>query len=147
MSLTSNTFTGSFFRIFFRKKVFNYDKMYRQNELDVYKLQQGSKNEFNKVYIDFFDSLFALCYQYTKNIAVAEELVQDTFLTLWEIRTSLNINSNIKNFLYTMAKNNCLNYLRKQQIRFKFQNKLAAKELYYREISLQSVGNSVDEFE
>lgn len=53
--------------------------------------------------------------EYTQNVHIAQEFVQDTFLKLWEIRTKINAETNMGNFLYTIAKNKCLNYLRDQQ--------------------------------
>jgi RNA polymerase sigma-70 factor (ECF subfamily) len=59
--------------------------------------------------------LYHLCVEYTQNTHIAEEIVQDTFMKLWEVRKMIHRESNIGNFLYTIAKNKCLNHLREQQ--------------------------------
>ncbi len=90
--------------------------------INIEKIKQGDKKEFEKIYFEFFDVLFALCFQYTHNKETSEGLVQDAFLKLWEVKEGLQENTNLKNFLYTITKNNCLNILRNQQISYKHIN-------------------------
>ena len=82
---------------------------------DIVRLKTGDRSEYEKIYHEFFDVLYSLSKQYLMNTDDAEEIVQDAFLKLWEIRSGLNDQSNIKNFLYTLVKNNCLNQLRNKQ--------------------------------
>ena len=82
---------------------------------DIVKLKAGDKSEYERIYYDFYDVLFALGKHYLMNENDAEEIVQDAFLKLWDVHTDLNDQSNVKNFLYTLVKNNCLNQLRNKQ--------------------------------
>ncbi|MGV8134554.1 MAG: RNA polymerase sigma-70 factor [Mangrovibacterium sp.] len=84
--------------------------------MDIDLLKDGDIATYEAIYNEFFGTLFSLCYQYVSKAADAEEIVQDSFLKLWEVRTRLNDHTNIKNFLYTIAKNNCLNFIRNEQI-------------------------------
>jgi len=84
--------------------------------IDIDLLKNGDIPTYEAIYNEFFGTLFSLCYQYVSKVADAEEIVQDSFLKLWEIRTKLSDQTNIKNFLYTIAKNNCLNFIRNEQI-------------------------------
>lgn len=84
--------------------------------IDIRLLKDGDKAAFEAVYHEFFGTLYSLCSQYLFKREDAEEMVQEAFLKLWEVRSRLNENSNIKNFLYTIAKNNCLNFIRNEQI-------------------------------
>lgn len=121
--------------------------MYSLEKTDIEKLRQGNKKEFEKIYIGFFDVLFSLCFQYTRKRDISEELVQDAFLKLWEAKENLQLNTNIKNFLYTITKNNCLNYLRNQQIVFKHLDLLKAMQYYYAAKTLQQMGDNIYEFD
>ena len=105
------------------------------------------RKEFEKIYLDLFDVLFALCYQYTCKREISEGIVQDSFLRLWEIKNELKDESNVKNLLYTIAKNNCLNYLRSQQIAWKHLNHIKAKEFHYAAKLLNEAGEDFLEFE
>ncbi|MEN6456692.1 MAG: RNA polymerase sigma-70 factor [Prolixibacteraceae bacterium] len=114
---------------------------------DIDLLKEGSKSEFERVYFDFFDVLYALGIQYTSDRYMAESIVQDTFLKLWEVRESLLPETNIRNFLYTLTKNSCLNYLRDQKVVWKNLNKIRAYEYTYAIESLKRIGNNFMEFE
>jgi RNA polymerase sigma-70 factor, ECF subfamily len=115
--------------------------------VNIQKLRKGDKSEFEKIYLELFDVLFALCFQYTHRKTVSEEMVQDAFLRLWEVKSGLSENTNVKNFLYTITKNNCLNYLRNQQIVWKHLNKIKAREFYYAAKLLNENGEDLVEFE
>jgi len=114
---------------------------------DINLLKAGNKNEFERVYFDFFDVLYALGVQYTSDRSVAESIVQDAFLKLWEMHENLLPETNIRNFLYTLTKNFCLNYLRDQKVVWKNLNKVRAYEYAYAMQSLERIGNNFMEFE
>ncbi len=84
--------------------------------VDISLLREGDKAAFEAVYHEFFGVLYSLSSQYLFKPEDAEEMVQEAFLKLWEVRSRLNEDSNIKNFLYTITKNNCLNFIRNEQI-------------------------------
>ena len=74
----------------------------RNSNVDAYKYL------FNKYYTD----LYYFTRKFLNNKEVAEEIVQDVFINIWENRASLNINSSIKSYLYTAVKNRAINYLK-----------------------------------
>jgi RNA polymerase sigma-70 factor (ECF subfamily) len=47
----------------------------------------------------------------------AEEMVQGTFLTLWEKRETIDIHTSVKSYLYQAVHNNSLNLLKHYQVR------------------------------
>ena len=67
-------------------------------------------------------------------------MVQDTFMKLWEIRETLNDQFNIRNFLYTITKNNCLNYLRNQKTALKHQESIKYLEMQFNYEALEKTG-------
>lgn len=109
-------------------------------------LKNGDKTEFEEIYLEFFDVLFAISFQYTSDKSVAEGIVQDTFLKLWEVRESLLPQTNIKNFLYTLAKNMCLNHLRDQKAIWKHLDQVKYHEYEYAIESLNRIGEDYFEF-
>jgi len=82
---------------------------------DIAKLKTGDKSEYEKIFHEFYGVLFSLGKQYLMDGNEAEEIVQNAFLKLWEMRSEISDQSNIRNFLYTLVKNNCLNQLRNKQ--------------------------------
>jgi len=111
------------------------------NEINIVALRKGEKYAFEEIYNDFFGVLYHLCNQYLHDERVAEEMVQDTFMKLWEIRQTLNDQVNIRNFLYTITKNNCLNYLRNQKISLKYQDNVKYLEMQFNYEALEKLGN------
>ena len=114
---------------------------------DIELLRKGDKEEFAKIYYEFFDLLFALGYQYTKNHQVAEEMAQEAFIGLWEARATLGAESNIRNWLYTVTKNKCLNHLRNELTAARHLNTIRAQEVKFAEESMNSLGNTFAELE
>jgi len=106
-------------------------------------LKKGDKKAFEEIYNEFFGVHYHLCLQYIHNEKAAEEIVQDTFLKLWEIRNTLNDQINIRNFLYTITKNNCLNYLRNQKISMKHIENMKYMEMQFNYEALEKLGNYI----
>lgn len=70
--------------------------------------------DFNWLFNEFYSLLCRFSMKYVLDKVVAEDIVQDLFLHLWEIRERLTSITNIKSYLYSSVKNRCLNYLKKQ---------------------------------
>jgi len=107
-------------------------------------LREGEKIAFEEIYNDFFGVMHHLSVQYLHDTKVSEEIVQDTFMKLWEIRETLNEQFNIRNFLYTITKNNCLNYLRNQKIALKHQQNIKYLEIQFNFEALERLGNFME---
>lgn len=69
------------------------------------KIKKGDINAFEKLYAKNYESLCNFLLNYTHNKVIAEDAVQDTFLTLWEKRKELQINTSLKSYLYRLAYN------------------------------------------
>lgn len=65
------------------------------------------------------NGLYAVCYQMLKNSLEAEEVVQDSFVKLWQAKEKGKKQS--KAWLYQVAKNQCLDLLRRRQHEIKYQ--------------------------
>jgi RNA polymerase sigma-70 factor (ECF subfamily) len=46
----------------------------------------------------------------------AEDLIQETFITLWEKRHSIKTDRSIESYLFVILRNNCLNFLRNEKL-------------------------------
>ncbi len=115
----------------------------RLNELIV-SLRKGEKSAYLAVYNDFYGLMYHLSLHYLHDSKISEEIVQDTFLKLWEIRESLNPQFNLRNFLYTITKNNCLNYLRNQKVILRHQENLKYLEMQFNYEALEKLGNYIE---
>jgi len=53
--------------------------------------------------------------RYVKSPEVAEDIVQETFLYLWQKRAELKITRNLKSYLLNAVKNRSINYLQRER--------------------------------
>jgi RNA polymerase sigma-70 factor (ECF subfamily) len=86
----------------------------RDDEYLLHLLRQGNKDAFTCIYERYHKMLYALSYRYLKGQAVAEDAVQHVFVKLWEHRVDIIVVANLRNYLYSMAKNYILNYIRNE---------------------------------
>lgn len=75
--------------------------------------------------------LLNLAYQYLEEREDAKEVIQNAFLKLWEVRAELNEQSNIKNYLFTLVKNACLNQITHRQLVLAHNEKIRTIELEF----------------
>ncbi len=68
---------------------------------------------YNQLFELLSGGLFRFTFSLVKSNEVAEEIVSDVFIKLWQIRDRLSDIGNLKVYLYTVAKNFSLNYLTK----------------------------------
>jgi RNA polymerase sigma-70 factor (ECF subfamily) len=66
--------------------------------------------------------LVRFAYYYVHDVSIAEDIVQDVFLTLWKKRSKFKSQNHLQAYLYKVTKNAALMVLRKRKIRQKFKN-------------------------
>lgn len=76
------------------------------------KINQGDFDVFNYLYSEYYPSLCVYANNFTKSKELAEEIVQDVFIELWEKQDFLKINSSISSYLFVSVRNTCLNHLK-----------------------------------
>jgi RNA polymerase sigma-70 factor (family 1) len=76
-------------------------------------LAEDSEYAFQLLYDRHRKRIYQTGLRYLKSPILAQELVQDVFLKLWFNRKSLNADQSIEAWLYTVAKNNLVNRLKK----------------------------------
>lgn len=89
-----------------------FQKPMRSDEDLLASLRQGSEDAFTVIYERYHKLLYVLAYKYLKSTYSSEDAVQQVFLKLWEARSLLMVNVNLRNYLYTMLKNHVLNEIR-----------------------------------
>ena len=77
---------------------------------------------FEKLFRAHFQALHAYANLILKDLDMAEELVQQLFLKLWEKRELIHVQTNIKAYLYKCVYHDSLNYLRHEKIKLKYQD-------------------------
>ena len=75
-------------------------------------IKNRDKDAFTRLYHKYHAYLYTLALRYLKDVEMAEDTVQHVFIKLWETTSSIYIEVNVKNYLYTMTKNHILNLIR-----------------------------------
>ena len=76
----------------------------------------GNDAEFEALFRAHFASLCAFVSRMVGSRAVAEELVQEVFLYLWEHRATWSAHTSVRTYLFTCARNATLNYRRREKL-------------------------------
>lgn len=96
------------------------------------RLKNNDEIAFKVIYTNYFSRLYYFIFEFIPVKDLAENIVQDTFFTLWNKRKELKDNTNLTSYLYTVAKKNCLYRLRNKR----YQQKLFSKSVDIRELEL-----------
>jgi len=92
------------------------------------KLKASDKNSFKIVVEHFHAGIFRFLVFKINDTAIAEDLLQDTFIRLWEKRETLEENLSIKSYLYTIASNLALNHIRHEKTVLRFKENLSREK-------------------
>ena len=70
---------------------------------------------YKELYTFYYNGLYRFSFSIVQNSAIAEEIVSDAFLKLWQVRKRLMEISHLKMYLYKLVKNFSFNYKLKQE--------------------------------
>ena len=77
------------------------------------KMGQGDQQAFSVLFQMFYKRLLNFAFHYVRTTEVAEEIVSDVFVRVWNKRAEINNIENVEAFLFISVKNGSLNYLEK----------------------------------
>ena len=77
-------------------------------------LVNGSVEGFNFLYRKYSHQIYMNIFKYVKNVNIAEDLLQDVFLALWEHRTSINGECAVGGWLFKVSYNKSIAVLKRQ---------------------------------
>lgn len=66
---------------------------------------------FKNIYLENYPSLIVFAKGYVKQKPIAEDLVEDVFIKLWNNRKVISTIQNLKVYLFVAVRNTCFNYL------------------------------------
>ena len=101
-----------------------------------------------------FETLFKLYYPRLKKYAqyilhdnlIAEDLVQDVFVQIWNNRRTLNEELHFAPYIFTLTKNRCLNAIKRKVVEDKYVKKQTeTEELYHISFEMKENFSSMEE--
>ncbi|MCL6220898.1 RNA polymerase sigma factor [Zunongwangia pacifica] len=88
---------------------------FKHNEKLIHCLRAGDSQCFQFIFNELVEPLTAFIYTYTRDEALAEDIVQHSFMKLWEKRTFLDPQASLKTFLFTITHNRFIDLYRKDK--------------------------------
>ncbi|WP_106832259.1 RNA polymerase sigma-70 factor [Parabacteroides pacaensis] len=79
-------------------------------------LKQSNKDAFSLLFTTYYTDLVLFGGNFVQNKTIAEDIVQNVFLKLWNDRSNLEIETSFKSYLLKAVRNSCLDELRHQEI-------------------------------
>lgn len=99
--------------------------------------KENLKESFQLLYKEYYDSLVSFAESYVTRRDVAEDIVQEIFVSLWENEPHFLSKAALNAYLYTSVKNSALDYLKHREVENRYAERfLSAAEESRREAKL-----------
>lgn len=99
--------------------------MLKNEKKIIERLKNKEEEAFNILYKWYFRYIFYIIFKIVDNKEVANDLTNDTFVTMYQKIDTHDESKNFKYWLVAIAKNNALQYLRKKKKDFVLDNETA----------------------
>lgn len=86
------------------------------------RIRDGDVQAFETVFRTLAPALCVFVRRLVYSPDVAEDLVQDLFLTLWRQRRTLTVHASLTTYLYTAARNRALNHIKHERVVARWRN-------------------------
>lgn len=67
---------------------------------------------FQKEFLPYHQKLYRIAFRFVRNKEIAEDLVQEAYMKLWEKRSKMNEVKNKESFIIIVLRNQCLDYMK-----------------------------------
>jgi len=99
-----------------RRSVSPFDVSERERDIQTFaRVREGDEKAFNTLVIAYAEHLYRFAYLRIREQSSAEDVVQDVFTSLWEKRDYLDVQDNLKSYLYRAVANRVLEILRRRR--------------------------------
>ncbi len=79
-------------------------------------IQEGDATAFKLLFDTYYVSLCEYAVSFVKIAPVAEDLVQDVFANIWNLRENWAPNHTVKSYLFRAVRNQALNYIKHDKL-------------------------------
>jgi RNA polymerase sigma-70 factor, ECF subfamily len=111
---------------------------------ELLRLVKNNDEEYIKeIFRLYYSGLCTYATTFVKVPDLAEEIVQETFIKLWENRALNNVETSVKPYIYRSVHNNCINYLKNSEVLRRQSSHMAEEILYHNEVALRNFSPAV----
>lgn len=79
-------------------------------------LKRGNPLVFKKVFSLLYPRLKGYCSLFILDKTRIDDIIQETFLSLWENKDSIQPQKSIESYVFVSVRNKCLNYLKQERL-------------------------------
>ena len=79
-------------------------------------LKSGDPGSFSFIFSTYFRDMVFFAYSFTHELTTAEDIVQDTFVKLWEEHEKLNVTVSLRSVLLKTIQNKCIDWHRHKKV-------------------------------
>ncbi len=94
-------------------------------------ITKGNINRFKEFYEAFYPSLCKFCYEYVNSYDTAADMAQESMVRFWNSRDTQKNIKQAKIYLYTTARNQCLNHIRHSKVVDSYEKKQKEQSDYF----------------
>lgn len=87
-------------------------------------LKEGDIDALESLYTAYSGRVYQFILSMTKSTALSKDLVQDTFLKIWEKRANICTDDNFEGYLFTITRNIVYHHIRRQVLMHNYINQL-----------------------
>lgn len=93
----------------------------------ILRLKQGSEDAFASIFREYATGLLTFAWRKIGSRPIAEEIVQDVFLDIWERRETLAPDMVIRAYLYSAVRYRVLNQYRSTEVERRFEERMTTE--------------------
>ena len=82
----------------------------------------STKEEYKEVFEEFYNPLCNFANKIVERRDLAEDVVQEVFVQIWQKRESINLKTSLKNYLFQSTRNKAIEILRRKKLETKYIN-------------------------
>ncbi len=94
-------------------------------------IRNGNRGSFKELFEDYYPILCVFASKYIKDDELCKDIAQETLLSYWEKRKDFEDIYKVKGYLYMVARNRCLNYLKREQVNQTYLNAVSKESESY----------------
>jgi RNA polymerase sigma-70 factor (ECF subfamily) len=113
--------------------------------ISIDEIKSGSEHSFTEVFNEFYTRVYRFFLKKTRSPEYARELVQLTFIKLWQFRHTLSEEYSLDIQLFNIAGTTLIDFLRQQNSQRKMLSKLAVRTAQEEVSAERSSGNDFEE--
>jgi RNA polymerase sigma-70 factor, ECF subfamily len=92
------------------------------------KIRHGSEEAYDILFDTYYQGLVFYALRYVDKTEIAEEIVQDLFVYVWEKKEELRIHTSLKSYLYMSVRNDCYDHLKHLQVEKRYEARIIREQ-------------------